>query len=134
MTFDERYTEFLNALEDIEAEHDELTDTDVRERMHEAINWYFVWGHPMDGDFPQRYAMFSQEGDAWVAKAVRAFVEDACKIAADLKPGAERHAALENPNIESKAGNSYDWFLGSSDAPVPLQRPAKDSLYGHDND
>lgn len=130
MTFDERYTEFLNALEDAALEHDELTDTEVRERMHEVINWYFVWGNPLDAEFPKRYAMFSAEGDKKVAQAVRAFVEDACRIGADLQPGAERHAALENFSIETKAGNSYDWFLGSSDKPVPPERPASDSLYG----
>ena len=30
-------------LEEIEQDHDELTDTDVREALHVALNYYFVW-------------------------------------------------------------------------------------------
>ena len=130
MNFKQRYTEFLNTLEDITEIHDELTDTDVRERMHEVINWYFVWGNPMDSEFPQRYAMFSLEGDNLVAEAVRSFVEDSCRIGTNLEIGVERNTALEDPSIETQGGNSYDCFLGSSDDPVPGDRPSSDLIYG----
>ena len=33
----------LEELERISHEHEEVTDTDVRESMHLALTWYFVW-------------------------------------------------------------------------------------------
>ena len=44
MAFSNVYTEYLNSLELIYQEHEELTDTDVRERLYVVINWYFIWG------------------------------------------------------------------------------------------
>ena len=133
MTFASRYTKFLNTLEEISEEYDELTDTDVRERLHEVINWYFIWGKPVDNDFPKLYGMFSPEGDARVARAVRSFVEEASVIAANLEFGMERNATIENPEITTESGNSYDLFLGSADVVLPPRKPASDDLYGDYN-
>jgi len=47
MHFRKRYVAFLNELSRLAKTHDELTDTDVRERLHEAINYHFVWNKPM---------------------------------------------------------------------------------------
>ena len=38
--------EFFAELEQISGNHDELTDTDVREALHLTLNYYFVWGKP----------------------------------------------------------------------------------------
>jgi len=97
--------------------------------MHEVINWYFVWGNPIDSEFPQKYGMFSPEGDELVANAVKSFVENACQIGAALLIGAARNNALENPEIITATGNSYDLFLGSSNEPVQAEKPASDSAY-----
>ena len=58
MEFRKRYVAFLNELSKLAKTHDELTDTDVRERLHEVINYHFVWDKPMKG-FPKRFAMMS---------------------------------------------------------------------------
>jgi hypothetical protein len=67
-------------LEEIDREHDELTDTDVREALHVALNYYFVWAKPLD-HLPVSYSMFSAAGDAAVAKAVNRFLGEAARVA-----------------------------------------------------
>jgi len=57
MTFHERYIHFLSELEKINESNEELTDTDVRERLWGVLNYYFVWGNPIEEDFPQRFSM-----------------------------------------------------------------------------
>lgn len=42
MKFLERYIQFLNELEKIDENYEGLTDTDVRERLREVINYYFT--------------------------------------------------------------------------------------------
>jgi hypothetical protein len=130
MSFLTTFEKYLNQLEDIADEHDELTDTDVRERLYEVINWYFIWGHPIDKHFPRKYAMFSEVGDKLVEKVTRAFIEAANKEAADIPVGEARHALIENPDIETKLGETYDLYLGSSDEVLPAERPASDKIYG----
>jgi hypothetical protein len=113
MSFRKRYVAFLAELEKIAKTHDELTDTDVRERLHSVINYYFVWNKATKGPFPKRFAMFSAKADALVHKAVREFVVDAVALAEEerIAPGAARHAALEDAAAKTKRGNSYDVFL-----------------------
>lgn len=63
----------LDSLDRISVDHEELTDTDVRESMHLALNWYFVWGNDRSR-FPRTFGMFSAEGDLLVANAIRQFL------------------------------------------------------------
>lgn len=131
MDFRTRYAEFLESLDAIAETHDELTDTEVRERLREVIDYHFVWDRPVGDDFPRCYAMFSDEGDAAVAAAVRAFVIEAAALARDegIEPGTARHAAIEDPAILTAAGNLYDEYLGSEDEPRAPEPPAPDTLY-----
>jgi hypothetical protein len=130
-TFLKRYCQFLNELEQISKEHDELTDTDVRERLHEVINYYFIWEKPLESDFPKRFAMFSTEGDKKVFKTVHRFINDAIKLARaeGLEIGDQRNSAIENPKALTSTGNSYDLFLGSSDSALAPEKPSADSIY-----
>lgn len=130
MSFLSQYKNFLNTLENISVDHDELTDTDVRERLHEVLNWYFIWDNPLDEKFPQKYAMFSAQGDAKVAYAVHHFIELAKVSAKDVSPGQERNEILENFDIETDSGASYDMFLGSIDDVLPAEIPSSDEIYG----
>lgn len=136
MTFKERYTLFLNQLEKIAQEHDELTDTDVRERLHEVINYYFIWDNAVDSEFPSLYAMFSPEGNKAVFEAIRSFVIEASVLAENegIKAGEERHKAIEDLEITTNAGESFDLFLGSSDIVLPANKPASDSIYQDDEE
>ena len=95
--FRKRYVAFLNELSKLAKTHDELTDTDVRERLHEVINYHFIWGKPMKG-FAKRFAMMSAAADRKVAAVVKKFVVDARRIAenAAVKAGASRHALIED--------------------------------------
>ncbi len=130
MDFDSIYTDYLNELQRIAETHDELTDTDVRERLRLTLNYYFVWDNALDTAFPQKYAMFSAEGDALVAQATKAFIEQAQQATVDVAPGDARNALLENSNIETLEGSPYDVFIGSSDETLPEAQPASDAVYG----
>lgn len=130
MDFDSVYTEFLNALERIAEEYDELTDTDVRERLREVINYYFVWANPVDEHFPQKYAMFSAQGDALVAQATRRFVEQAQQVASNVAVGNARNDLLESSEVETEEGACFDEFIGSTDEALPEESPASDTVYG----
>lgn len=130
MDFDSIYTDYLNELEHIAAIHDELTDTDVRERLREVINYYFVWANPLDDAFPQKYAMFSAEGDALVAKATKRFVELAQQVASNIAVGNARNDLLESSEVETEEGAYFDEFIGSTDEALPEEQPASDAVYG----
>src|SRR3954454_17428048 len=97
-------------LEEIDQEHDELTDTDVRESLHLALTYYFVWGKPLDR-LPINYAMFSAEGDKVVAKAVNKFLRAAAPLAeADGIPaGQARLDILQDASIKTPGGNEFDF-------------------------
>ena len=105
--FQKRYVAFLNELSKLAKRHDELTDTDVRERMHEVINYHFTWGKPMKG-FPKRFAMMSTAADRAVAVHVKKFVTDARRIAFDqeIKVGSARHRLLEIPSAKTRRGET----------------------------
>jgi hypothetical protein len=128
--FRKRYVAFLNELSKLAKLHDELTDTDVRERLHEVLSYHFVWDKPMAG-FPKRFAMMSLPADRAVAAIVKKFVVDARRIAdeAELKAGAPRHALLEDPAAKTRRGESYDVFLGSTEEVSRARKPAPDSIY-----
>lgn len=130
MDFRKRYIGYLNELAKLSRKHDELTDTDVRERLHEVINWFFIWGKPIQA-FPKQFAMMSAAGNQSVAAATRNFIDDALAIAKaeGVKPGAARHALIEDPKAKSSKGDGYDVFLGSSDAVLPARKPAPDSVH-----
>ena len=111
---------FYQQLEDLTQEHEELSDTDVREALHETINYYFVWGKPRTRT-PLNYGLFSKEGDAAVASAVARFVANACAAAdAERVPlGQARLDRLQDDSIETRDGSTYDCFIGQSDEPLP---------------
>ena len=135
MTFLKRYCQFLDELEKISEEHNELTDTDVRERLHEVINYYFIWGKPIESNFPKCFGMFSSEGDKKIFKVVRHFIQDAVKHAntEKLEVGEQRNSVIESPKALTSTGNAYDFFLGSSDCALPPEKPALDEFYKNEN-
>ena len=134
MIFKQRYVAFLSQLEEIADVHGELTDTDVRERLHEVLNYYFIWGKGDVTKLPKRFAMSSSTADRRVAKAVKSFIVDALSIAEveGIMEGVARHALIEDDSAESNKGNAYDVFLGSSDRPLPATPPASDEDYQYE--
>ncbi|NBI56419.1 hypothetical protein [Photobacterium alginatilyticum] len=130
MNFRAIYEKYLNTLENISNDHEETTDTDVRERLHEVINWYFIWGKSVDSEFPLLYSMFSPEGDALIAQATKNFIEQASEISSKIPVGAKRNAMIEDSSVLTKSGESYDLYLGSAETVLPAEKPANDDLYG----
>lgn len=134
MSFNKRYVAFLSQLEEIADGHEELTDTDVRERLHEVLNYYFIWGKGSVTKLPKRFAMFSSTADNRVAKVVKSFIVDALSITAKegVVEGAPRHALIEDSTAVTSKGNAYDVFLGSSDEPLPATPPASDKVFEYE--
>jgi hypothetical protein len=134
MTFLSFYKDFINNLDIISQKHDELTDTNVRERLHEVINWYFIWGNKIDTAFPKKYAMFSQEGDDLVSEATITFINEVCPLVKHIPLGQERNDLIENSNMESDNGSAYYFFLGAIDTVIPPTMPTSDDIYSeYDN-
>jgi hypothetical protein len=111
-------------LEGIDQEHDELTDTDVRESLHVALTYYFVWGKPLDR-LPINYAMFSAAGDAAVTKTVNQFLREAVPVAdaSAIPVGQARLDILQDASIKTPGDNEFDFYIGSVDTPLPPEAP-----------
>ena len=105
----------LNALDKVAAEFEEVTDTDVRERMREAIENAVI--APVPGYvLPDEFGMFEPEGNAKVKAALAAFIPAAKAEAAGLKTRADRLRAFQNIDVESRSGNTYDEYFGYDDS------------------
>lgn len=119
---DQAIVAMLSGLEGVEAEHDELTDTDVRESIHLVLNYFFVSGKN-DRPLPVAYGMFSPEGDAAVSAVVREFLAATRSIRnIDQYPvGQARLDLLQNPKLATPQGRIYDEFIGHTDTPIAQQ-------------
>lgn len=109
---------FYTDLERLSYKHEELMDTDVRENLHMALNYLFVW-EKRALDFPITYGMFSLEGDRAISSSVNKFLSLSLPKVSDIPVGKERLALLQNFSIKTPNGNQYDEFIGHSDEPLP---------------
>jgi hypothetical protein len=108
----------LEDLERISHSHDEVTDTDVRDSMHLALTWYFVWGHDR-ARFPRTFGMFSAEGDELVAGAIRKFLDVVESPELSRIPtGKARLDILQANSAVTASGAHYDEFIGHRDSPL----------------
>jgi len=109
----------LNELEVISHEHEELTDTHVREALHRTINYYFAWDHA-PSQLPVRYGMSTREGYQQVFDVVRQFLREASRTAdeAGLLLGQARPDAPQDVSIKTEGGMLYDELVGHRDAPL----------------
>ncbi len=99
----------LDRLDAIAAEHEEVGDTDVREAMSAAVFDGFL--RPVRGfALPDRYAMFSDEGDQLVRLALADFLPAANQHAAEagLASFHERLSTFQNRKLRSATGSYYD--------------------------
>jgi hypothetical protein len=106
-------------LEELSEEYEELTDTDVREALHETLNYYFIWAKPCD-HLPCNYAMFTEDGDRAVAEVVTEFLKKATALATQhgIPVGRDRLAILQDETIETPRGEQYDLFIGYVNEPL----------------
>jgi hypothetical protein len=114
--------EFYVELEQLSLEHEELTDTDVREALHETLNYVFVWGKQLER-LPVTYFMFTRAGDAAVAATVARLLATIVPLAErlGLDVGQPRLDALQDASITTPQGNKFDSFLGQVDVPLALE-------------
>lgn len=107
----------LNALDKITEEFEEVTDTDVREQMRDAVEKSLL--DPVSGyKLPDEFGMFESKGNAKVKAALTKFIE-AAKVevkAAGLKTRADRLRAFQDIDVESRDGSTYDEYFGYDDS------------------
>jgi hypothetical protein len=106
----------LDRLDAIAEQHDEVGDTAVREAISDAVFDGFL--RPVSAfALPDRYAMFSEEGDLLVKRALAEFLPAANHSAAvvGLSTFYERLSALQDVDIRSAGGSYYDDYLGWAD-------------------
>ena len=103
---------FLDALEAIGAEHEEVYDTDVRERLAAVIEQRLIT-KPHDVDVPDELGMFSVEGNRLVREALVSYLAEAAPRADALNlDEAARRAAVWDGEAASSNGTPVDEFLG----------------------
>jgi hypothetical protein len=114
MTMDEALRQLLEALESVGEEHEEIYDTDVRERMYDAVISVLI--DPKDGYvFPTEFGMFTPEGNAAVQQVLVQFLPPlvTAASAAGLTTPRQRLLAFQNDEVvTSGEGNYYDDFFG----------------------
>ena len=106
----------LNALDRIMESHEELGDTDVRERMYEAVFHGFIVqtnGYVL----PEEFGMFEPGGNHKVKKALQEFIESARKeTVGKLATPHERLSAFQDPEVTGRDDLTYDEFFGHAEA------------------
>lgn len=110
--------QLINALDKVFEEHDEVGDTDVREQMYDAVHKAFIV--PRAGyELPEKFGMFSPEGNALVRAALKKFLahKEIAAAAESLKTAEERLAAFQDVEVESSDGNTIDEYFGHAESP-----------------
>ena len=102
----------LNRLDAIAEEHGEVTDTDVREQMYEAVYHGFIVQTP-GYTLPAEFGLFEAPGNTVVRAALSEFITAAC--AAGIATAADRFAAFQDESVLSDDGNPYDEYFGHAD-------------------
>lgn len=103
----------LDRLDAIGEQHEEVGDTDVREAMSAAVFDGFL--RPLPGfEPPDRYAMFSVEGDQLVRQALAEFLPAAKQHAAEARLASfhQRLSAFQDGDLQSAAGSYFDDYFG----------------------
>jgi hypothetical protein len=106
----------LDDLDRIASRHEEVMDTDVRERMSEALRLLFLKPDSRRR-LPQEFGMFSATGNKTVREALATFMEAAraAAVKARLKTPQSRLDAFQNIKVKSLSGNTYDDYFGHCD-------------------
>src|SRR5688572_18661759 len=101
---------FLDALESIGVDHEEVYDTDVRERLAEAIERNLI-APGASVNVPAKLGMFSDEADERVVAALHRYLTDARRRADELGlDEAARRTAVWDPEAASTSGATVDEF------------------------
>jgi len=120
---EELLLELLNQLEKIGEVHEELYDSECRERMSQAILDGFV--DPVSTFMlPSDFGLYSSEANKAVKDALEKFIESSKLVdTQELQSAQERLAAFQNESIHSDAeGIYYDDVFGYWDPASFLER------------
>ncbi len=108
----------LDDFDEIEADHGEVYETDVREAIGLCLrNTLFS---PKPGyQIPRNFEMVTDKGNALVRAALERFLKhpDAVALAESALSPAERLAAFEDRSVRSSRGNSLNETIGLLNGP-----------------
>ncbi len=107
----------LDELDAIQAVHEEVGDTDVREQMFATIYRAFM-RQEFRYEIPDKFGMFSPDGNLAVREALLKFVA-AAKPRSIETPEA-RFGAFQDPAIQSSKGSTYDEYFGHAESLADL--------------
>jgi hypothetical protein len=113
MTTNDLLRRLLEELEAISKDHEEIFDTEVRERMGIAVVDGFVRGRGPQV-VPIDLGMASDAANGLVHSAIVRFVNDANNLVESVGKAAffDRLAALQNRAVSTDNGNDYEEFFG----------------------
>ena len=103
----------LEDLEKLGKEHEELYDTDVRERLWSVIEDGLI-KQTKDFQVPRELGMFSPEANAALAKILKENIKRLREVFAvfDLHTEEKRRASFFNPELHTESGRSVEDFFG----------------------
>ena len=108
--------QLLDILDHIFEEHEELADSEARERMAEAIRRAFIM---RQGGYvvPTEFGMFTPEGDEKVRTALQQFLNDPKVISAaqSLTTPEARLSSFQDLSVTSSNGRTYDEYFGHAE-------------------
>jgi hypothetical protein len=109
---DELLLQLLKRLEEVGERHGEIYSTVCRDLMREAVHDGFL--QPVDNfSLPTEFGLASGAADEEVRNALAQYLAAATTKANDLGlPFLGRLEALQNPNVITERGTTYDLFFG----------------------
>ena len=108
--------ELLETLEEIGRSHEEVYDSDCRERMGDAVFYFFIAPSP-SYELPRDFGLCSDDANQQVRAALSRYVESARELAArlGLADFHARLAAFQNSDVRTSRGREqFDAFFGWS--------------------
>lgn len=127
MNLRDDYAMLLDELEAISLSHEEVTDTETSDALHQVINFCFVWGRKLD-ELPRNFRMATRQGDELVLGAITRFLYHIQKSPelASIPLGQARLDFLQQAGVSTRKGEKYDLFIGHRDTPLPPEPLPKD--------
>lgn len=113
---DQVLLELLDQLEAVGTSHEELFDSDVRQKLGNAVMDGFVRAR-IDYQLPSEFGLKDRSANRSVREALQRFLDDAKReaIAAGLVTFHERLAAIQNRSVRStRLRRDYEEFFGHS--------------------
>ncbi len=103
----------LDALDAIADKDDNITDTEVRERMYAVVYNGFIVQTP-GYTLPSYYSLYKvKECNEMVRQALTEFISAACKSGSATAE--QRFAEFQDDTVLSDGGNDYNCYFGSAD-------------------